>query len=307
MKFAIHVAPSHYLITKGVLDQWVGKVEERTNGAVKITIYHSETLGKQKDEWDMLKSGISDIGWLLTHIYPGAFPLSEVFSLPFMSPSGKRTLPVVNETFDKFLNEEFGDLKVLWPGILGATHLHTVKKPVRTLEDLKGMQIRAAGKVQVGYVKALGATPSVIAPPELYTALERGTVDGTTFPMEAVKGFRLYEVVKYHTLARIGLGICVTAMNLETWNSLPPDIQEIFEELSPWAQQLMTDAADAYDEEGIAICKEVGNEIIYLAPEERARWVEASKSVIADWAAGKDAEGLPGTAIVNEVRRLAAE
>lgn len=308
MKLATHTPPRQY--ANVMLEQWIKKVDERTEGKVKITLYPGQTLGKIPDEWDMLKTGVCDIAWILPMFYPGVFPLVDLFDLPFMVPGG-RPLPVLNGLFDKFNYKEFTEVKVLWPGYMGPVPLHMVKKPVRTLEELKGMQIRTPPGVIQQSVKALGATPAMVPPGELYTALERGMVDGCTIAMEAVKGYKLYEVTKYHTIAgsgygMLGYGMNVTAMNLETWNSLPPDIQKIFDELSPWAQELLNDAANADDEDAISLCKEAGNTFIYLSPEEEASWIEATKSVVDDWAAEIDAKGLPGTAIVEEAHRLTA-
>jgi TRAP-type C4-dicarboxylate transport system substrate-binding protein len=304
LKLAIHVPPQHY--ASKAFEQWIGELAKRSGGKVKVTLYPGQSLGKIPDEWNMLKSGISDIGWILPMYYPGTFPLADVTDLPYLMPEGKRDLSIINGIFDKFLNKQFEEVKVLWPGWMGFPQLHT-KKPVSKIEDLKGKQIRCPPGPLLSSIQALGATPVQIPSPEVYNALERGIVDGCVIPWEGCKAFKFYEVAKYHTVADLGCGMNVSAMNMKTWNSLPPDIQKIFLELSPWAQKLFNDSANAEDENAISAIKKAGNTIIYLSPEEKARWMEATKSVIDAWADKINGRGLPGTAIVEEMHRLAAK
>lgn len=289
------------------LEPWAAKVAEETNGAVEIKIFPGQSLGKLPDQWDMVNSGICDISFIIPGFSPGTFPMTTDISNMFgVVPMG-RHLSFVNGLYDKFLKEEWASTKILWPHILGDVAIHTSKKPVRALEDLEGLMIRTPGGMIPKTLTGLGATPASMPSGEVFTALERGTVDGCTFPMEAVKGFKIYEVTKYHTTAAVACGFASIVMNLDTWNSLPPEIQKVIDDLSPMAQQIMTEAADAEDEAAIKTCLEVGNEIITLTPEERARWIEkiqpVNEKVISDW----DANGLPGTALVEEAKRLAAE
>lgn len=302
LKLATHVPPQHY--ANKVFEQWIDELVKRSGGRVKVTLYPGQSLGKIPDEWNMLKSGISDIGWILPMYYPGTFPLADVTDLPYLIPHGKRDLSIINGIFDKFLFKQFEEVKVLWPGFMGFPQLHTTKKPVKKLEDLKGMQIRCPPGPLTMSVQALGATPTQIPTPEVYNALERGIVEGCTIPWEGALAFKFYEVAKYHTAMDLGCGMNITAVNLKSWNSLPPDIQKIFEELSPWAQKKFNDSANASDEKAISVIKKAGNTIIHLSPKEKARWMEVTKPVVDAWAAKMNARGLPGTAIVEEMRRL---
>jgi TRAP-type C4-dicarboxylate transport system substrate-binding protein len=163
------------------------------------------------------------------------------------------------------------------------------------------------GDVAIQSIKALGATPVSNPPPEAYSALERGIVEGCWIPLGMVNAFKLHEVLNYFTVCSTQCGIGAVMMNLDTWNSLPPDIQQIFDELSPWAQQLYTERSNAEDEATLARVKELGKTVIYLSPEERAKFAAVTKPVVENWMKEMDARGLPGTAIVEEARRLAAE
>jgi TRAP-type C4-dicarboxylate transport system substrate-binding protein len=138
----------------------------------------------------------------------------------------------------------------------------------------------------------------------VYTALERNIVDGCTIPWEGALAFKFYEVAKYHTTMDLGCGMFIVAMNQKTWKKLPPDIQKILEDLSSWAQKLFNDSADATDEKALSVIQKAENTIIRLTPQEKARWVKATKPVVNNWAAKLDDRGLPGTAIVEEMIKL---
>lgn len=304
LKMALHVPPGHYYTR--TIAQWVKKVEDKTDGKVKIQLFPGQTLGKMPDEWNMLRTGVSDLGWILPMYYPGVFPRVDVSDLPFVIPSG-RPLNILNGLFDKFLGDDFKEVKLLWPGLLGPVQIHLVKKEVRTLEDMRGMQFRCPPGPLSDSIKALGATPVVIPLPEVYTAMERGMVEGTTMPFEALVAFKLHEVVDYHIALDLSCGMNVTAVNLKVWNSLPPDVQKVFEDLSPWAQELLNNAANEADKVAISVCEKAGNKIITLPPEEKVRWTKATKPVVDAWAAKMDSKGFPGTKIIEEVSRLAAE
>jgi TRAP-type C4-dicarboxylate transport system substrate-binding protein len=298
LKVFNHEPPNSFI--NQTFDQWINEVKKRTAGRVILTNYPAQTLGKQQDQWEMLKKGVGDVSWIFPVFYKGVFPLSDVANLFFLLPD--RSVPTANQLYDKYLYREWDAVKVLWPDLLSAPVIHTAKKPVRTLTDLRGMQLRCAPGLEAKSVQALGATPVSIPMPEIYPSLERGVIEGATASWNAVYSQKLYEITKYSTDVPLCYAFTTVSMNLNTWNSLPPDIQKIFNELSPWAQQLQHDLMDKEVEQGRAKAKEKGNEFINLSSAEKAKWAEAVKPVIDDWAAEMDKQGLQGTAAVNFCR-----
>ena len=125
LKMATHSAPGQYT-NASVFPQWIDKVKEVSGGQVEITLYPAGTLGKIPDEWDMLKTGISDIGWILPMYYPGVFPRVDVSDLPsfmrFSSNSGMgftRTLSEVELEYIKNVLESVNGNKTQAAKILG--------------------------------------------------------------------------------------------------------------------------------------------------------------------------------------------
>jgi TRAP-type transport system periplasmic protein len=308
MNFAISDPATHYEV-KGVYEVWAKEVENRTGGRVKINLYPGETLGKQVEQFDLILKGAAQLTIMVGPQYPGRFPLTDVFNLPFLIPPdgpdspGKAIRDMVHE---KYLNPiYFKEVKMLWKGRFQPNVIHMGKKPVRTLNDIKGKVIGfPGGKILPSYIKALGAAPEQSPSPEVYTNLEKGIIDGQILPFETQMAFKLSDVAKFVTMTNQGSAAKCLIMRLQTWNSLPPDIQKIIQDLNPWAEDLIYKVGMGAFQKIAGVCKQAGVEMIEFPPAERARWDEATKSVEKDWFAEMDAKGLPASAMYRDIQKL---
>jgi len=163
MKLSTHNPPGMYRVL--VYEQWAKEIETRTGGRVKITIYPAATLGPPTETWNMVKGGVCEIGWIIPSFYPGAFPLTDIVDLPYLT-SGIE-LSDVDALFDKYYYDQMAEAKVLWADRMPPQELHTAKKPVRTMEDMKGLQIRSAPGPFPAMTKLLGGTPVTLPPGEV--------------------------------------------------------------------------------------------------------------------------------------------
>ncbi len=210
------------------LQPWVKQVEEATKGRVKIEIFPSQTLVKGPDMWRAVRSGIADIGWCFHGYWADMTPLADVITLPFMPvPSAEKGSEVLWQLYERFpsIKKEFSEVEPLLLYTTSPYFLLTTKKQVRTLEDLKGMKIRIVGGPPTAMARALGAVPTPIPMPDMYQALDKGTVDGMGAPWEAVQGFRLYEVASNYTMAPLFTVYFSLCANKQKWNSLPADVR----------------------------------------------------------------------------------
>jgi len=274
--------------------QWAEEINKRTNGRVKITMFPGGTLTPADKCYDGVVKGLSDIGMSVLAYTKGRFPLTEVIDLPLGYKSGLAATKLVNAYYKKFKPKEFNDTKVLYLHAHGPGILHT-KKPVKSLEDLKGMKIRSTGTA-AKIVKALGAAPVAMPMPETYDALQKGIAEGVMCPIEALEGWKLGEVVSSTTL-NYGSAYTIAffvVMNKEKWNSLPPDIQKVFEEVSEEWIEKTGKAWDEIDKSGMEFVKKRGNTIIALTKEEDERWVKAVRPVLDDYVKAMKEKGLPG-------------
>lgn len=301
--------PATYPQSKMVED-WIAEIEKRTEGRVKITYYPGGSLTGPTECFDGVIAGTSDIGMSAFAYSPGRFPEMEVVDLPgYPTMDARITSLVAWGIYEKFKPSSLEGVKVLYvmahePGVI-----QTRDKPVRTLEDLKGLKIRCTG-LSVKIVEALGATPVALPLTQAYDPLSKGIVDGTFSGYDCLKSYRFAEVTKY-TIECQTVGY-VTAMyavmNLDKWNSLPKDIQKVFDEVSSDWVVRTGERWNLMAEDGYKFGKEAGHTFISLSPEESARWAAVVNKPLEDaYIASMEAKGLPGKEIVDYKHQLVAK
>jgi TRAP-type C4-dicarboxylate transport system substrate-binding protein len=303
LKFSSWVATVHGHHT-GVMVPWAKMVEEKSGGRLKITIYPGSTLGKAVDHYDLIKDGIADMGFTTPGYTPGRFPLIAVTELPLgLFKSSRGGSLALMSIFDKYFKDEFKDVKVLWFWVHPPGHFHLAKRQVKVLEDLGGLKIRAATPMLVNMVKGLGATPVSIPAPDTYTALERGTVDGTIFPWEAISSFKIAEVLKHHVSSGLYVAPLFTFMNKKKYESLPADLRKVIDDLSGnWGAEFNGKVWDQNEFVGIEAIKKAGGTIYTLPAEERQRWLTKLKPIEEEWIKSMEAKNLPGRQLLSDLK-----
>jgi len=290
--------PAH--IQSQLADAWCKEVNKRTNGRVQVDYFAGQTLTKAQQNYDGVVSGLSDIGFSVLAYTRGRFPVMAAVDLPLSYQSGKVATTVVNEVYLKFMPKELQDTQVMYLHAHGPGLVFTKDKPVRQLEDMKGLKFRAHG-TSAEVAEALGGTPVPKPMPETYEMLQKGVVDGALFPLESAKGWKLGEVTKYCTLdyAAAYTTSFYVVMNKGKWNSLPPDIQKILSEINKEWVVKHGQAWDESDEEGKQFFKSKGGEFINLDAKEMARWKKAVAPILDAYADSMKKQGFDGRAIVD--------
>ena len=222
--------PLHCPNTDNSVAPWAKMVEEATNGKVKIVHYPSQSLFKAPEAITAVESGIADIVNTPLGYFTGRFNLTEVMFLPFLLKSGSSRVNsgIVWRLFDTVpeVQKEYSSMKVLAICTTGPYFFGSVKKPIRNQNDLKGMKFRTIGKYPTKVVKSLGAIPVMVPLPSLYEAASKGVIDGGLIIPGMICDFKLHEVFEYWTDVTLWPSVVLTAMNLDKWNSLPPDVQQ---------------------------------------------------------------------------------
>jgi TRAP-type C4-dicarboxylate transport system substrate-binding protein len=298
LTFSIFFPPSHGQ-AKAAMD-FAKEIERRTDGKVQITSFPAGTLTKAPQCYDGVVKGISDMGNSCFAYTRGRFPVMSAVDLPMGYKNGTVATRVANE-FAKSVNpKELQDVKVLYVHAHGPGLLHT-KKPVRTLEDLKGMKIRATG-LSAKVVEALGGVPVAMGQGGTYEALKKGVVEGTLSPMEVLKGWKQGEVIKYTTECySVGYTTAMfIVMNKAKWNALPADVKKVIDDTSNGWVLVHGQTWDLTDQEGRNFTKKLGNKLISLSDAESARWRNAVEPVIKAYASTTP----NGATYVSTVRKL---
>jgi TRAP-type C4-dicarboxylate transport system substrate-binding protein len=299
--------PAEMFVNKLIISEWITNVAAATNGRVKIDLYPGCTLTGVSDMYQGILKGVADIGLGVVAYQLQKFPLIEMFELPGLSyPNSLVSTMTTWDGYKKYKDLVFTDTQMLFLMTTGPGFLGTVKKPVYTLEDLKGLEINSTGSTAEA-AKALGAVPVNIPSPEIYLALQKGILKGQICPPEFFKSFRTGEIVRYVTVPSSALynKVWFVAMNLKKWNALQPDIQKAINNVSNeiWMEKAAK-LFDTYAQGGLDFVKEKGGEIIYLSPEENARWAELLKVVPEKYIQELNAKGLPGQAVWDDAVQL---
>jgi TRAP-type C4-dicarboxylate transport system substrate-binding protein len=304
-----HFAPTAHNHHANVIVPWTEEVKKRTNGRVEITVFPGASLCKVTQQYDCAKSGIADLAWGVTGWTPGRFPMTSVIELPFLVRTAAGSAQILADLWDKYLQQEYDDVHVLYLHTPPAVHINMQTRPVRVMDDFKGLKVRTPTALMSSLLEALGATPVGMPATEIYQNMSTKVIDGFTMPFEALPPFRLHEVTKYHTEVWVsGSAAFAMFMNKAKYAALPADVRQVLDETtarpSYWKQ-----VGESWDKAEVGARKVVGekNTIYTLPPEERQRWREATKGIDDKWAAELEAKGLPGKALVQEARALAAK
>jgi TRAP-type C4-dicarboxylate transport system substrate-binding protein len=285
------------------MERWKKEVEKRTNGQVVINTYPGGTLLKAKAIMDGVIAGTADIGNLCMAYQPGRFLVTNATSLPLGIPNARVGSMVLWDLWEKYQPEEFAKVKVLAMFTTAPTNIMS-KVPVRTLDDIKGLDLRASGGA-AQILGAWGANPVGMPMPQTVEALQKGVVKGLYSSLEAMKDFKFAETCKYVTMTDTVIYPFAVVMNMDSWNKLPKDVRKVMEDLkveqSEWTGRYMDNHVKAAMDWSVQDQKV---EVIKLSAEEKAKWDAKLQPLIDKWVAGAKAKGLPADAIVADIQAL---
>jgi TRAP-type C4-dicarboxylate transport system substrate-binding protein len=285
------------------MEQWKKEVEKRTGGKVAINTFPGGTLLNAKNMFDGVIAGTADIGCLCMAYQPGRFMVTNATALPLGAPNAKVGSLVLWDIYKKYKPEAFAEVKVLtmfntYPGNILS------KKPVRTLEDIKGMELRGSGPA-VAALKAWGATPVGMPMPQTVEALQKGVVQGLFSSGEVMKDFKFAEYCKYVTLTKRVMYPFSVVMNMDVWKKLPADVQKVMDDMSVEHAVWVGEYLDKHVFDAFEWSKKNHNvEIIELSAEQMAEWDKLLEPVVQKWADDAKAKGLPAEEILEEIKAL---
>ena len=264
-------------------EMFAKKAAELTKGRVKVEVYANSTLYKDKEEMEALQLGaVQMLAPSLAKFGPLGVKEFEVFDLPFIFDGYKQLHIITEGPVGKDLLAKLSD-----KGILGLAYwdngfkVMSANKALREVKDFRGQKMRIqSSKVLEAQMKALGASPQVMAFSEVYQALQTGVVDGTENPPSNLYTQKMFEVQKYVTKSDHGyLGYAVI-VNKAFWEGLPADIRKSLEEAMVESTRYANEIAKKENEDSLAKVKESGkSEIIELTPEQKASWRKALAKV----------------------------
>lgn len=264
LRVASWLPPAHPIM-KDMIAPWSAQVAEVTKGRVKVEVLPAP-LGAPPAHFDFAKDGIADVTYSVHGYTPGRFALTEAAELPFLGNSAEAISVAYWRTTDKFFTkaDEHKGVKLLSVFVHGPGHIFNSKRPIKAVDDLKGLKIRTGGGVINDIVKELGTIPIQAPSSKSYEILSNGVADGIMFPTESVPFFKVDKAVKYMTEVPDGLynTSFFLVMNQAKFDSLSKEDQAALMSVSGESfARLAGKAWDAADAAGLAAIKAGGIEI----------------------------------------------
>ena len=294
MKLRLSVQwPAQHPHTK-LFTEWGKDVEKATNGRVTVTVFAANTLSPPMQVYDNTVKGVVDIGTNLMAYSPGRLPLTEVLQQPLGYRNAHQASKLANAYYKKFKPKEFDDVQVMFfhgaaPGFI------FTRNPVKSTADVKGLRIKANAE-NADIVKNLGAAPVTMPVTETYDALSRGVVDGALFPIEALQGFKIAEVVKT-VIENYGISYMTSmycVMNKDKWNAISPGDQKAIEKINDEYGEKFGKQWVELDNKAKAFAISKGVTFLTVSKEEEAATAQKMKPILDAYVKMAKSKGLPG-------------
>ena len=294
-----HFMPTMHVQHRMAFEPFANEVAKLTDGKVKIKIYPGATLANPKTMVDAITTGITDIGFVLPEYIPGRFQRSSVLELPFIFNNATHVAKTVYAIYDEYLAEDYKQFKVLWFLSAPLTQLHTVKKPVLTADDFKGMKIRSGSSTETAGLKLLGANPIGMPISELSISLQKGVVDGAFTPYAALKSHKLIDVVKHMTEVNYNGALMCVLMNKKKWDKLPDFAKKAIDQVANKNFGIRAAAAfDEEDAENVQAAEAKGIKIHKLSDADKAKIREKLENIWQQWV-DKKAKRIPAQKLLD--------
>jgi TRAP-type C4-dicarboxylate transport system substrate-binding protein len=297
----------HESIVRGthtLVDEWfMDEVEKRLPGKIKFERLFGGPLGKTEDQPANLKAKVFDLAWVTSVYNPGLYPALTMTTLPFLTPNLKAAnLAAMDLNEHPAVQKEQLALnqKILYHTFSEPMELLS-HKSVRTIEEMKGMKIRAHGGAAAA-LKAAGITAVGIAMPELAQAAERRVIDGLIIPAPSTaRDFGYQRLIKYWVQVNFYRMQYGMAINLDVWNKLPADVKKVMQDL---ARPAAAKGAELWQAEMVKAGKELkagGMEEVSWSKEEVEKFKQmAGIPVWEKWVADAGAKGLPARELLDK-------
>ena len=288
------------------MERWKQVVEEKTHGKVKVKTFPGSTLLGAKNMMDGVIDGIAEIGCVVLPYQPGRFPLLAGVDLPVGFTNSKVANMVLYDLFEKYNPESMKEVKVLTLFTAPPADIMSMK-PIRTLEDLKGYELRCTG-AGVRPLTLLGAKPVAMPMSETPSALQKGIVKGIFSSLEILKDFKFADYCKYATVCHMQTATFAVVMNKKAWNSLPDDVKKVLDSIgrehSLWTGRYV----DNHVKEAVEWAKEKkGLTLIHLSDDEYKRWHRLVRPIIQEWVEKTSKKGLPARDFLDDLYTLKAK
>lgn len=245
-------------------EHFAGLVEERSNGELKFDLYPARQLGGDLEMLEMIQNGSLDSGFISNAIFSGSTPVMDGLQLPFLLDSYELFGEVIQTDVVKEMLDSLAtmNLKGLAVNESGMRHVGSNLSSIQSPEDMEGLKIRVSeSPLMLDIFNTLGASPTPMAYGEIYSSLQTGVIDAHEANLPAYIDENFYEVTEYITLTTHFPWPNVNVMNLDTFNNLSEEHQQIIEEAAFETAVWITEQLVEIDEKSIEELESAGADV----------------------------------------------
>ena len=290
---ATHFLPPNHAFHKE-LTRWGDELAKKSNGRLTIKVFPSGQMGPTPRQFDLVRTGVADIGVGLSGASPGRFPMTEVSNLPFVVTESSRSSKLMTELAPKYVGQEYAGVKLLQIILTPPLKFHMSKAKLNTLADFKGLRIRYAGELFAESIKAFGGTPVAVPPGEVVDAMSKGTVDGAMFPHEGAQSFQVSTVAKFSYEPGINAASFFWVMNPASYEKLPADLRALIDQTTgPANAERIGKELDDAEVEGRKHLESKGVQLVTFNDTMRRDMTNVVKPIIDTTISKLEAKGQP--------------
>jgi len=301
---------------KTFLQPWAERIAKASNGRLKVQLFPVMQLGGKPPQLpDQVKDGVVDIVWTLPGFTPGRFPKIEVFELPFVHTDPLATTLALQDYYDKHLQDEFKDYKVLLLHVHAGSLIMTKKdKPILSMADLKGVKLRSATRTGTWHLDAMGSIGIGAPLPQIPSMLSKGVIDGALLPFEIAPAVKMQDLTANFSVLegnqpRLNTSTFSFLMNKDSYARLPADLQKVIDEnsgrsIARWAGE---NWAEIEEPARAVIASKSKNKFHVIPAAEVAKMKAAAKPAIDRWLEDMSKRGVDGEALLQAARTLLAK
>ena len=306
LKVSNYNPPGH--TTSKVFEAWAADVGKRSNGRLKLTLFPSGQMGPIQRQYDLARTGVADIAYVLHGSLPGRFPLTEIAQLPYVFDRGGKALStseasgILTELVSPLAAEHQG-VKPLALIATPTLSLFFSKATVRSPADMRGLRMRHNGPIGAAMLEAWGAAPAALPPPELSDALSKGTIGGMLFNYEASQAYQVAESLTSVTPLNASAATFALVMNADKYKSLPEDLRKVIDETTgPAMARRLGASLDEAELEGRKYLEAANVRILDLSAAERNAFEDAVKPITAAMLAKAEGKGVKAKEFLEQIR-----
>ena len=274
MKISISTAQNSH---QGVaIDTFAREVEKRTNGRYKVQTFYNGSLGGERESIEAVQLGTQELAFSSTGPVPNFVPETKILDVPFLfrdKAHARAVLdgPIGQDLLTKFESKGF---KALAWAENGFRHMTNSRRAVNAPEDLKGLKMRTMeNPVHIAAYKSFGIVTTPMAFPEVFTALQQGTVDGQENPLSVIISAKFDQVQKHLSLTGHVYSPCIFVMNKGAFDKLSAADRQAFLDAAKEATRANRARVDEDDAKGVADLRAKGMNVVETL--DKAKFVQA--------------------------------